>query len=73
MTVTPLMGLWSGPMVMVAGDPGEVLGRGQGLGDLGAVEAAGPIHGRGQQEIAVAAQGGKGVQRFLIGRFVSLP
>lgn len=50
----------------VAGDAGEVLGLGQGLGDLGAVQAAGLIDGRGQQEIRFSAQGGKGVQLFLI-------
>ena len=71
MTVTPLMGLWSGPMVRLPVMPAKFLVSGQGLGDLGAGKIAGLTHGRGQQEIGFAAQGGKGVQLFLIGFFVS--
>ena len=56
-----------------AGDPGEVLGRGQGLGDFRPLQGIGLGHGVQQQEISIRAQGGKGAQLLSYGRlFVSL-
>ena len=72
MTVTPLMGLWSGPMVRLPVTPAKSLVAARAWAILAPSQAAGLIHGRGQEEIAFAAQGGKGVQLFFIGLFVSL-
>ncbi len=72
MTVTPLMGLWLGPMVMTPVTPAKSLVAARAWATLAAVGAAGPVHGRGQEKITVAAQGRKAVQGFFIGGFVGL-